>query len=492
MATTQLPIDGVFDTATGKLVGFDAGSGAVSVVLEAPKSSVAGTGFDSQGRLLSPSGSVLTSVAPPNEVKRWVNGSAEALFAPHPSRVIRRGGDNLFSFSSSTPTMTNGTAALSSAYAWLSRQTQALTANGAGNMTASWTVSLPAGSYDPSTHYVLSVYNGAGSTSGLSVSLNGASGKSQSWSVSGSGLRPGWNLLFLCSPTDMVARGAATTAGYGNQNGVLNVGTPGGGGMANKAITSISLTFFGPSNGVTHYVDCIQLSTITRPMVCFTYDQAWNDTNPVTGVSNPFLNEVLPAFRQAGLVGGVRYHHQIDASAPGIANVNAALADGWQAYNGTLTRATPVTTADDMFWQYAMNANSAAKYGVLAGGLGSPPGNNTSSDNLVGLSTMPTLGVPFSKGVSHSAIVHGVQGYSNPLSLGVTSMDGLAAAEILALVDAAIACGTHILFFSHFTKGSQTPAELATALAGVVSRRNAGLVDVVGPEDFVAGMYGKL
>lgn len=30
MATTQLPIDGVFDTETGKLVGFDAGSGAVA------------------------------------------------------------------------------------------------------------------------------------------------------------------------------------------------------------------------------------------------------------------------------------------------------------------------------------------------------------------------------------------------------------------------------------------------------------------------------
>ncbi len=27
MATTQLPIDGIFDTETGKLVGFDAGSG---------------------------------------------------------------------------------------------------------------------------------------------------------------------------------------------------------------------------------------------------------------------------------------------------------------------------------------------------------------------------------------------------------------------------------------------------------------------------------
>lgn len=32
MATTQLPIDGVFDTATGKLVGFDAGSGEVAAL----------------------------------------------------------------------------------------------------------------------------------------------------------------------------------------------------------------------------------------------------------------------------------------------------------------------------------------------------------------------------------------------------------------------------------------------------------------------------
>jgi hypothetical protein len=289
-----------------------------------------------------------------------------------------------------------------------------------------------------------------------------------------------------------VARGTSTASGYGHQNGVVNVGTTGGGGLANQPITGVSVTVFNPSANDVYYVDCIQLSTRVKPMVCFTYDQAWNDTNPVTGVSNPFLNEVLPAFRQAGLVGGVRYHHQIDASVSGIANVNAALADGWQAYNGTLTRATPVTTANDMFWQYAMNANSAARYGVASGSLGSPPGNNTSTDNLVGLSTMRSLGVPFSKGASHSAIVHGVQGYSNPLSLGVTGMDGRTATEILALVDAAIACGTHILFFSHSTQGSQTPAELATALAGVVSRRDAGLIDVVGTEDFVAGMYGKI
>ncbi len=32
MATTQLPIEGVFDTDTGKLVGFDAGSGAVAEI----------------------------------------------------------------------------------------------------------------------------------------------------------------------------------------------------------------------------------------------------------------------------------------------------------------------------------------------------------------------------------------------------------------------------------------------------------------------------
>jgi hypothetical protein len=63
MATTQLPIEGVFDTDTGKLVGFDAGSGAVALHAEMPEGAVSAAGFDSQGRLLGAGGVVLDVAA---------------------------------------------------------------------------------------------------------------------------------------------------------------------------------------------------------------------------------------------------------------------------------------------------------------------------------------------------------------------------------------------------------------------------------------------
>ena len=444
------------------------------------------------GQLVGPDGTVIDVGAAPRVIHRLVAGVPETTYTPHPDRIKRLGGTALYNFSAAVPTVTNGTAALSADYAYRNRQSYALTANGAGNMSAAWTVSLPAGSYNPDTHYVLAIYNGGGTTSGFSISLNGAGGRSQSWSISGGGFRPGWNLIFLCSPTDFVARGLTTAAGYGNQNGVVNVGTSGAGGLANNAITSISISFFGPANGVVHYVDCIELSTVVKPMVCWTWDQSYTDVDPNTSVANPFLNTVVPAFAQAGVVGGVRFHGAIDNSTQGMSNVNAALDAGWEPYNGTLTRQTPVTAAADMYWQYGVNEHDARSLGVPASRLGSPPGNNSSSDSILGLATLPKIGIDFSKGVSHSAIVSGVMGHSNPLSLGVTSFDGKASAEILALTDAAIACGTHLLAFSHYTQSAQTPAELLLALQGLKARQDAGLIDVVGPNTFVRGMRGEV
>lgn len=447
-------------------------------------------GVNENNELIGPNGPIKQSEASP--VYRFTNGAPELVHAPHPSRIVANGGTQLFAFNSAAPTMTNGAAALNTSYAWRERQTYALTANGAGNMSAVWNTALPAGSYDPANHYVLSIYNGGGTTSGLSISISGASGKSQSWTASGSGLRPGWNLLFLCSPTDNVAKGSTTSAGYGNQNGVMNVGASGGGGMANAAVTSISLSFFGAANGVTHYVDCIEVSTKVRPMVCWTWDQAYTDINPITSVANPFLNEVVPAFTAANLVGGVRYHHMIDSGTLGSANVTTAIAAGWEPFNGTLTRATPVTTAPDMFWQYALNHQRALQRGVKLSELGSPPGNNTSSDSIIGLDALPKMGISFCKGISHSAIVHGSHGYGNPQSLGVTSFDGKSSTEILALVDAAIACGTHVIAFSHYPKDAMTLSELTAALQGLSTRQAAGLIDVVGPATFVRGMRGEV
>lgn len=429
--------------------------------------------------------------ATPREIYRRAAGVTEVVYSPHPSRVTRWGGASLYDFQTAAPAMTNGSAALDSGTTWHNRQTYALTANGAGNMVASWTTSLPPGTYDPSDHYVLAIYNGAASTtSGCSVSLSGASGASQSWTVSGTGFRPGWNLIFLCSPTDTVALGAGLPTGYGSQSGVVNVGASGGGGMGGKVITGINVTFFSPVANTVHYIDCIKLSTKVVPMVCWTWDQAFNDTNPTTGVVNPFLNEVLPAFAAAGLTGATRYHALIDATGPGLANIQAALSQGWDATNGTLTRASPVTTSADMWWQYALNQQSASRNGLGHLYMGNPPGNNTSSDNAVGLVDLPKMGITYSKGTAHSAITQGVGGYGNPLSLGVTAFDNRDAITIQGLVEAAKACGTNVLAFAHFPGATLTVAQLQTALAYLRTEHDAGRIRVVTSRNFVRGMMG--
>lgn len=53
MPTTQLPIDGIFDTETGKLVGFDAGSGTSQVFAEVPATATGIVGSDATGQLVS-------------------------------------------------------------------------------------------------------------------------------------------------------------------------------------------------------------------------------------------------------------------------------------------------------------------------------------------------------------------------------------------------------------------------------------------------------
>lgn len=425
------------------------------------------------------------------EIYRRSGGVTETVYAPHPSRVTRWGGGSLYDFQAAVPTMTNGSAALDSATTWHNRQTYALTASGAGTMSATWAVSLSAGTYVESDHYALAIYNGAATTtSGFSLSLTGAAGASQAWSVSGTGFRPGWNLIFICSPTDTVAQGVGLPTGYGSQSGVVNIGGSGAGGMGGKAVTGIQLQFFSPAANTVHYVDCIKLSTKVVPMVCWTWDQAYNDTNPVSGVVNPFLNEVLPAFAEAGLPGATRYHAQIDGTGAGLANVQAALSQGWDATNGTLTRATPVTSAADMFWQYALNQQSASRNGLDHLYMGNPPGNNSNSDNATGLVELPKMGIPYSKGVSHSAITQGVGGYGNPLSLGITSFDNRDAANIQGLIEAAKACGTNVLAFSHFPGTTLTVAQLQTALAYLRAEHDAGRIKVVTARNFVRGMMG--
>ena len=424
--------------------------------------------------LVKPDGAMVTPVSIPREIFRTVNNVVETVSCPKPSRIIDAGGQIVYSFNAAAPAVSGCSAALDSNYINRAVQSYLLTCTATGAMSATWTTSIAAGTYDPTKPYVLSIYNGsAGTTSGFGITISGAGGKSQAWTVSGTGFRPGWNLIYLSSITDTVARANTTTpTGYADQSGVVSVGASGAGGMANTIITSIALNFFSQTNGDVIYVDTFEQATKVKPAIVFTYDQAPTD-------SGNLMASVIPLFTSKGLVGTCRYHSLNDKTA--LSNCQQALAAGWDIVNGTLTRATPVTTVVGVLKEYGQNQNEMSRFGLGKSYWANPPGNNSNSDTELCKGAFRQLGIKYSKGVSHNVVYGGVQGLSNPYSLGTVNINNgsYTVAQHTAYIDAAIAAGTHLIFFQHTVPAQLDLIQLGQILDYAKAKMNAGLCDVV-------------
>lgn len=426
--------------------------------------------------LVGPTGSVVVGQTPPHvDIFRTVNNVVETVSAPKQSRVLSAGGVRLFAFNQATPTPNaNASVALGANYINRMATGQVLTCTTAGAISATYSgLNITAGSYDPAKHYILSLFNGsAGANSGFSLSLTGAAGKSQSWTISGTGLRPGWNNIFLCSPTDTVAQGVGTPSGYGSQTGVVQVNAPGSGGMGSTAITGISINFFSQAIGDFMVLDSIETATKVRPTIVFTYDQSPSDPG------NLFA-QVVPTFTARGLVGTCRYHSLNDKAA--TANCLQALTAGWDIVNGTFTRQATVSTAADVLKEYGLNQNEMSGFGFGKSVWANPPGNNSSSDTELCKAAFRQMGIKYSKGVSHNLVYHGVQGLSNPYSLGTININNGAytVAQYTALIDAAIATGTNLIFFQHTLAAQLDITQLGQILDYTATKKLAGLIDVV-------------
>ncbi len=423
--------------------------------------------------LIGPDGTAVSLSPLPREIFRTVNNVVETVSCPKPSRIIDAGGQVVYSFNASAPAVSGCSAALDSNYINRAVQSYLLTCTATGAMSATWTTSVPAGTYDPSKAYVLSIYNGsAGLSSGFGITISGAGGKSQAWTVSGTGFRPGWNLIYLSSVSDTVAQGTTTHSGYANQAGVVQLGASGAGGMANTIITSIALNFFSQTSGDLIYVDRLEQATKVKPAIVFTYDQAPTDPGNL-------MASVIPMFQARGLVGTCRYHSLNDKTAP--ANCNQALAAGWDIVNGTLTRATPVTTLAGVLKEYGQNQNEMSALGLGKSYWANPPGNNSNSDTDTLKAAFRQLGIKYSKGVSHNVVYSGVQGMSNPYSLGTVSINNgsFSVAQHTAYIDAAIAAGTHLIFFQHTLAAQLDLVQLGQILDYAAAKKSAGQIDVV-------------
>ena len=435
--------------------------------------------------LVTPDGNTLTIEPLPREIFRTVNNVVETVSCPKPSRILDAGGQVVYSFNAAAPAVSGCSAALDSNYINRAVQSYLLTCTATGAMSATWTTSIAAGTYDPTKPYVLSIFNGsAGSTSGFGFSISGSGGKSQSWTVSGTGFRPGWNLIYLAAISDTVARANTTTpTGYADQSGVVQVGASGAGGMANTTITSISINFFSQTSGDVIYVDRFEQATKVKPAIVFTYDQAPSDPGNL-------MASVIPMFQARGLVGTCRYHSLNDKAAP--SNCQQAVAAGWDIVNGTLTRATPVNTVAGVLKEYAQNQNEMSAFGFGKSYWANPPGNNSNSDTEALKPAFRQLGIKYSKGVSHNVVYSGVQGMSNPYSLGTVGINNgsYTVAQHTAYIDAAIAAGTHLIFFQHTLAAQLDLVQLGQILDYAASKKAAGLCDVVtltGLKDILEG-----
>jgi len=424
---------------------------------------------------IGPDGEIISPVQIPREIFRTVNNVVETVSCPHPSRIIDPGGVRLFAFNQATPAPNaNATVALGADYINRMPTGQVLTCSTAGSISATYTgLNITAGSYDPAKNYVMTLFNGsAGGNSGFSLSLTGAGGKSQAWSISGTGLRPGWNTIFLCSPTNTVAQGAGTPAGYGSQPGVVQVGASGGGGLAGTTITGIQVTFFNQAVGDFMVLDSIETATRVKPAVVFTFDQSPTDPGNL-------MASVIPMFQARGLVGSCRYHSLNDKAAP--ANCRQALAAGWDIVNGTLTRQTPVTTVAAVLKEYGQNQNEMSALGLGKSYWANPPGNNTNSDTELCKTAFRQLGIKYSKGVSHNVVYSGVQGLSNPYSLGTVSLNTVAqtVAQSTSYMDSAVAAGAHLIYFQHTNPAELDLVKLGQILDYAAALKAAGLIDDV-------------
>lgn len=420
----------------------------------------------------------------------------EETYAPHPLRVLYKG-QPLVRFADqdsgdgqklvTAMSCTNGTVALTNDYFYAGQQPAGVngvarfptvgssgsviaTCTTAGGMTVNFTTNIPIGRFDAAKSYVAKIFSGQSTRSGIAVALiNGSS--QQSWTNSGSAIKPDWNLTFLCSPTDTAQQGTSTSTGYGSVSGNAQVNAPINGGVAGKTITQIQFTCFGCQVGDVYVFEGIDEATRVRPAVLIHYDQS---NEPA------FLGNVVPNSASVGLYGGCRFFAGTDLSNNAAAPLGA-IAVGWDITNGSLTRQNPmVNIPGDIYREYGVNGDEAARFSLPHSYWANPAGfSDLNTSSPVGKAALRALGIRYGFGTGQIAMYHGPQGTTNPFAFGVAPMTGLTSAQMLAYVDAAIACGTHINMFEHTITAPATNADNLAFWQGLRTRQDAGLIDVV-------------
>lgn len=412
-------------------------------------------------------------------ISRYTEGAEDVMYKPTAERIVESGGAQVFDFTAVEPTTINN--AVTDLYAptrWAPQSnSRRLVSQAAGGFSAVFPVAaFPV--YDATKNLVFKYYASDFQPDNVQIKIDNGSFNSQTWQLSGTGFKRGWNLIVLGAPDNATAR-----ALYSSHVNVSWISTAQGNpvGMNGRQIKNITVSFSGqaakmPVGSVVHLCD-LQTGTVVKPILGFTFDQT---AEGFEGKSI-FREIIIPMFAKYGLVGDARATGQQAENSVGL---QLALAAGWGYTNGTENRIVPtVTTRAQVLSEYG-NVNSrmsAAAYPVSL--FGAQPGHNTGLDAPITTAALLELGAPkYMRGNAQRYVYHGVQGCPNRAqTFGVYDVDGETSfANAQKYIDGMIAAGGYGCFFSHTASWSAAEgANFEQILAYIRQKVDAGQIDFV-------------
>lgn len=250
--------------------------------------------------------------------------------------------------------------------------------------------------------------------------------------------------------------------------------------VSGMRVTLGSNTTFPITAGDEFYIDVFESAMRVKPFAMIRFDM--DTTNFQTDVINRMIT--------AGLVGSVRWHHLINPVPVYLAFTQAAVAAGWDVYNGQYLRTnfgqTPAAVPlDAIVEEFGLNSGEAQSYGFIKGmRFAGAPGHTYYGDGY--RKAMKSIGIDYYGNDNQAAIYQGHAGISSPYNLGV--IDYFGRSDTDAYMQGIVDAGVNVNLFSHGDTGSI--AYIDAAIAALSTRKNAGTIDVGNATQFMAAMDG--